>query len=66
VKDTSGAGHQHVEHINAVCRNATVYLDGEIMATNGRLWIWDDPEIVKIATKYGNPEAMFAPTEVWA
>jgi hypothetical protein len=55
-----------VEHINAVCRNATVYLDGELMATDGRLWIWDDPEIVKIATKYGNPEAMFAPTEVWA
>ncbi|HEX3650781.1 MAG TPA: hypothetical protein VHV49_20340 [Pseudonocardiaceae bacterium] len=66
VKDTSGGGHQQVEHINAVCRNATVYLDGELMATDGRLWIWDDPEILKVATKYGNPEAMFAPTEVWA
>ena len=66
VKDTSGSARQAVEHINAVCRSATVYLDGELMATNGRLWIWDDPEVVKLATKYGNPEAMFAPTEVWA
>lgn len=65
VKDTSGDAHQHVEHINAVGRNSTVYLDGEIMAVNGRLWIWDDPEIVKIAAGYGTPESLFAATEVW-
>lgn len=65
-KDTTNDSHQHVEHINAICRNATVYLDGEIMAVNGRLSIWDDPEIVEIATKYGTPAALFAPTEVWA
>lgn len=65
-KDTTTDNHQHVEHINGICRNATVYLDGEIMATNGRLSIWDDPEIVELATKYGTPAALFAPTEVWA
>ncbi|MBO0822553.1 MAG: hypothetical protein J2P27_01690 [Actinobacteria bacterium] len=66
VKDTSGDMSQAVEHVNAVCRNATVHLDGEVMARNGRLWIWDDPEIVELASKFGSPEALFAPTEVWA
>jgi hypothetical protein len=65
VKETATTDHQHVEHINAVGRNSTVYLDGELMARDGRLWIWEDPEIVAIAAKFGDPEAMFAPTEVW-
>ncbi len=55
---------QKVEHINSVCRNATVYLDGEIMAKNGRLWIWDDPEVRKLAEKYGGAQALFVPREV--
>ncbi len=66
VKDTSeGQHHQKVEHINAACRNATVYLDGEIMAKNGRLWIWDDPEVIAIAKKYGDPRSMFTARQLW-
>jgi leucyl aminopeptidase (aminopeptidase T) len=66
IKDTSdGKMHQKVEHINAVCRNATVYLDGEIMAKNGRLWIWDDPEVIAVAKKYGDPKTLFTPRQVW-
>jgi hypothetical protein len=67
VKDTSGdlQHHQKIEHINAVCRNATVYLDGEIMAKSGRLWIWDDPEVIEIAKKYGDPRSLFTARQIW-
>src|SRR5574340_573702 len=54
---------QMAEHVNSVCRNATVYLDGEIMAKNGHLWIWDDPEVRELAKKYGGPESLFAAKE---
>jgi len=55
---------QKAEHVNSVCRNATVYLDGELMAKEGHLWIWDDPEVRELAKKYGDPDALFAPKDV--
>jgi 2,5-dihydroxypyridine 5,6-dioxygenase len=55
---------QKVEHVPAVCRDATLYLDGEVMMKNGRLYIWEDPEVRELAKKYGDPVALFAPKEV--
>jgi hypothetical protein len=55
---------QVVDHVPAICRDATVYLDGEIMTKNGRLWAWDDPELQEAAKKFGDPNALFAVKEV--
>jgi leucyl aminopeptidase (aminopeptidase T) len=57
-------GSQIIEHVNSVCWNATAYIDGDIMAKDGHLWIWDDPEVREVAKKYGNPDALFAAREV--
>jgi 2,5-dihydroxypyridine 5,6-dioxygenase len=55
---------QTVEHINAVCWNATAFVDGELFAKDGHLWVWDDPEVREVAKKYGDPNALFAAREV--
>lgn len=56
---------QLAEHINAVCMNPTVYLDGEKLWEKGRLTIWSDPKLREIASKYGDPDILCAPKPIW-
>jgi hypothetical protein len=51
--------NQKAEHVNAVCRDGSLYVDGEKVITNGRLYIWDDPEVKALAEKYGGASNLF-------
>jgi 2,5-dihydroxypyridine 5,6-dioxygenase len=65
LSNKEGAKTQLAQHINAVCMNPTVYLGGEKVWENGRLTIWNDPELRQIASKYGDPNILFAPRPIW-
>jgi 2,5-dihydroxypyridine 5,6-dioxygenase len=68
---TSGAGNIHFaigrelgrfassQHITiAFLPRVTLYADGEILINDGRLTALDDPEVRKIAAKYGDPDKL--------
>jgi hypothetical protein len=65
LSDKNPGSSQRVEHVNATLHTQpTVYLDGEIVWSSGRLAIWEDPEILEVAAKYGDPQALLAQREI--
>lgn len=56
---------QQAEHVNAVLHEPTVYLDGEKVWENGRLRVWDDPELRECASAFGDPDVLFAQRPIW-
>lgn len=47
-----------VQHVDIELYHVTYYVDGKKIIENGRLLALDDPEIRKIAEKYGDPEEL--------
>ncbi len=55
-----GGGPWSKIHADFYLRNPTVYIDGEKLIDNGHLLVLEDPEIRKIASKYGEPDQILA------
>lgn len=45
-------------HISVELENATIYVDGEKLSDAGHLTVLDNPEVRKIASQYGDPDAL--------
>jgi 2,5-dihydroxypyridine 5,6-dioxygenase len=68
---TAGAGNIHIavgrevgryassQHVTpAFLPRVTLYADGELLINDGRLTVLDDPEVRKIAARYGEPDTL--------
>lgn len=74
---TAGAGNIHVaigrevgryassQHITpAFLPAVTLTADGEYLIKDGRLTVFDDPDIRKVAAKYGDPDKLLAQVDL--
>ncbi|HKW04826.1 MAG TPA: hypothetical protein VJN71_05950 [Nitrososphaerales archaeon] len=47
-------------HLDMIFDTPTVYIDGEMVVKDRRLLLLDDPELVEVAKKYGEPKKVLA------
>jgi leucyl aminopeptidase (aminopeptidase T) len=59
-----GGRVQSTIHLDGAFLYPTVYIDGEPILVNGHLTVLDDPEIIKLASKFGDPADVLAKTPI--
>lgn len=47
-------------HMDFYMLNPTLYVDNEVLIERGRHQVFEDPDIIRIAEKYGDPKELFA------
>ena len=60
-----GAGHIPERfgksHLDGLFRDQTVYVEDEVFVKDGRVAIFDDPDLREFARQYGDPDTIFSP-----
>lgn len=58
VLEYAKANNVTIQHLDTHLYHATVRVDGRVVIDNGRPVALDDPEVRKVAAKYGNPDEL--------
>lgn len=62
-KEVAGYDYPYMWHISVEIDSPTVYLDGEVFLGGGKLSVYEDPKIIELARKFGNPEKLLSVKE---
>ncbi len=57
-KEKEGYNYEFMWHISLELENATIYVDGEKLSDQGQLMMLRDPEIIRCAGQFGDPQEL--------